>query len=133
MSYGTNSSRYREMEVLSMSPAQRVVLLYHHLLVNLRQARAHMERGEIEARGNRLLRAEEIVHELAVSLDHEAGGEIAGRLAALYAWLLGEFAAVHLHPDSERLDSAVRVISELHEAWTAVAAQAVEPSATAAG
>ena len=132
MSYGS-SGRYREMEVLAMSPAQRVVLLYTHLLVNLRQARGHFERGEIEARGNRLLRAEEIVHELAVSLDHEAGGEIASRLAALYAWLLGEFVAVHTRPDLARFDAAVKVVTELHEAWTAVANQAVEAGVAAAG
>lgn len=132
MSYG-NSSRYREMEVMAMSPAQRVVLLYTHLLVNLRQARMHLERGEIEARGNRLQRAEEIVHELAVSLDHEAGGEIATRLSALYAWLLGEFVAVHTKPDLDRLDAAVRVVTDLHEAWTAVAAQTLEAGVAAAG
>jgi flagellar protein FliS len=111
------------MEVLAMQPAQRVVLLYSHLLVLLRQARRHLERGEIEQRGERLFRAEEIVRELQVSLNHDAGGELAGGLANLYSWMLGEFAGVHAHPDLGRLDAVTKIVTELHEAWQGAAEQ----------
>jgi flagellar protein FliS len=122
MSYGSND-RYREMEVQAMSPARRLVLLYSHLLVALKQARMHIERGEIELRGERLLRAEEIVHELAFSLDREAGGELATRLAALYAWMLGQFAAIQARPNLQQLDAVTTIVSELHAAWEGAAAQ----------
>jgi flagellar protein FliS len=122
MSYGS-TDRYREMEVQAMSPAQRLVLLYTHLLVALRQARGHIERGEIEARGERLVKAEEIVHELLCSLDREAGGEFADRLAALYAWMLGQFAAIQAWPTLTQLDAVVAIITELHGAWQEAAAQ----------
>ena len=132
MSYGS-SGRYREMEVMAMSPARRVVLLYTHLLVSLKQTRMHIERGEIEARTERILKAEEIIHELAVSLDHEQGGDLAARLASLYAWLLGQLGQLQLHPEIARLDSIFRVVSELHEAFDTAAGQLeAEPGLRAA-
>lgn len=122
MSYGS-VDRYREMDVMAMSPARRLVLLYARLLASLRQARRHLEQGEIEARTERLLHAEEIVRELALSLDHVRGGELAGRLAQLYAWILGQLSAIHIRPDAARLDAVVRIVLELHDAWGAAADQ----------
>jgi flagellar secretion chaperone FliS len=126
MNYGS-ADRYREMEVQAMSPAKRLVLLYAHLLVALKQARRHIAAGEIEARCDTLIRAEEIVHELSYSLDREAGGDFADRLAGLYAWMLGQFAAIQSKPDITKLDAVTAIVTELHEAWSTAAAQLAEP------
>ncbi|MCL4866669.1 MAG: flagellar protein FliS, partial [Gemmatimonadales bacterium] len=57
MSYGS-MDRYREMEVMAMPPARRLLVLYSQLLTALRQARHLIETGQIEARTERLLHAE---------------------------------------------------------------------------
>lgn len=131
MSYGT-MDRYREMDILAMSPARRLVVLYTHLLVLLRQVRRHIERNEIELRCDRLMRAESIVQELVVTLDREHGGQLAEQLASLYQWLLTEFAAIHRNPDVARLDAATRIVAELHEAWESAANQVASQGAPAA-
>lgn len=125
MSYGTSagSDRYREMEILAMSPARRVVLLYTHLQVVLRKARLHLDRGEIEARVDRLAQAQEIVYELLASLDREAGGELAARLAEIYAWLFGELGRINQKPDVAALEQVLKVVTELAEAWEGAAQQ----------
>jgi flagellar secretion chaperone FliS len=122
--------RYRELEVVSLPPARRLVLLFTHLLVQLRLARGHAERQEIEPRGERLSRAQEIVVELLASLDRDAGGDLARQLANLYGWLLGELATLHARPDLARFDVTIRVVADLHEAWTA-AAEAVAAASVA--
>lgn len=122
--------RYREMEVMAMPPARRLVVLYAQLLTALRQARRHMELGEIEPRTERLLHAEEIVRELAVSLDRERGGELASRLSELYAWMLAQVAGLYAAPEPGRLDQVIRIVAELHDAWGTAASQlAAAPSA----
>lgn len=129
MSYGS-MDRYREMEVMAMPPARRLVVLYAQLLTGLRQARRHMELAEIELRTERLLHAEEVVRELAVSLDRERGGELAVRLSDLYSWMLTEVATIHARPELARLDQVIRIVSELHEAWGTAANQlSAAPSA----
>ena len=119
--------RYRELEVVSLPPARRLVLLFTHLLVQLRLARGHAERREIELRTDRLSRAQEIVVELLASLDRDAGGDLAGQLANLYGWLLGELATLHVRPDLARFDVTIRVVADLHEAWTAAAETVAAP------
>lgn len=114
-------SLYRQMDVLAMSPAQRVVALTARVHLSLRQARLAIESGDVEEREKRLNNATEIIHELAAALDLERGGEIASRLAGIYAWLLRECFAVHLKPDAARLDSPIGIVGELHAAWSEVA------------
>lgn len=130
MDYGSPQG-YREMEVLSMSPAQRIVFLYTRLHAMLVQARAALDAGDIEARELRLADAAAVVHELAVSLDRAQGGDFADRLAALYAWMLSEFQAIHARPDRERLETVRRIVAELHEAWRAAAQQVATTAAVA--
>ncbi len=126
------AAKYREMEIVSMPPARRVVLLFTHLLVQVRLARGHHERRAIEARCTRLVRAQEIVVELLASLDREAGGQLAASLANLYGWLVSELSTLHAKPDLARFDIVIKVVAELHEAWAA-AADAVLGVPTAAG
>lgn len=114
---------YREMEILSMTPAQRVVALYARLHVLLLQARSQLDAGEIAEREQRLMAASAIVHELAVSLDRERGGPLADQLAALYTWLIGEFTVIHAKADRARLETAIKIVRELHEAWQGAARQ----------
>jgi flagellar protein FliS len=129
MSYGS-MDRYREMDVMAMTPARRLVVLYAQLLVALRQARRFMELGQVGSRTERLLHAEEIIRELAVSLDRERGGDLATRLAELYGWMITQVAAIHGRPEVARVDQVIRIVSELHDAWgTAASPVATTPSA----
>jgi flagellar protein FliS len=119
----SGAARYREVEVLTMQPAQRVVLLYSHLLSNLRQAKLLTEQREFEARAERLGRAQDIVQELVVSLDHEAGGQIAGSLDSLYAFFLAEMIRLGAAREAGRFDPLIRMVTELHGAWAQAATQ----------
>jgi len=127
----TSGSRYREMEVMATTPERRLVMLYSKLLVLVKQARVEIERGDIIAREQRLMHADEIVRELAVSLNYETGGELASSLSSIYSWLLAEFAGIHAKPDTARLDAVIGIIADLHEAWTGAASQVAEHRAGA--
>lgn len=121
-------SRYRHNDVFSMSPARRVVFLYGQALASLRQAARHVEQGEIEPRNHCLHRAREIFGELLATLDFEAGGAVAGNLAALYAWFMDEAFQVDLQPDSPRLQRLIAMVADLHGAWAQAADLLAEPS-----
>jgi flagellar protein FliS len=126
MTHARAVARYQEMDVLTMSPAGRLVLLYSHLVLSLRQARAAIAARDIATRAARLAKALDIVNELLFSLDREAGGRLAEQLAALYVHMLTELAAVDRKPDVARLDGVIETAVTLHQAWAA-AAKAGEP------
>jgi flagellar secretion chaperone FliS len=121
VTYASALARYQEVDVLTMSPAQRLVLVYSHLVLALRQARAAIIARDIPGRSTRIVKALDILNELLFSLDREAGGKLANDLAALYVHLIAEVGAVDRHPDAARLDRVIEVATTLHESWAEAA------------
>ncbi len=128
----TGVAAYRQSRVMSSNPQQLVVLLYEHLLVSLRQAAEQIRANDIEGRLNSLARASDIVAELLSSLDFQAGGELSSRLAALYAYFLGEIGAVARKPDVPQLERVTALVASLHESWQRAASSTSAPIAEGA-
>ena len=122
----TGAAAYNEAKVLGSSSEQHVLLLYEHLLACLRRAAGQVRAGDVEGRALNLERASDVLFELLSALDVEAGGEIASRLAGLYAYFIGEISAIGREPDAERLERLVPLIAGLHESWARVAAGKAE-------
>jgi flagellar secretion chaperone FliS len=126
MSYGKNNnsaSRYREMEVLSATPGQLVVMVYDHLLQNLHRAHLAMEKDDAVMRGEALGKSREALSELLATLDHDKGGAIAQQLASLYTFFLGELATIGVRPDLTKLERITAMTADLREAFATAAAQ----------
>jgi flagellar protein FliS len=133
MSYPGGASAYRQSRVLGSSREQLVVLLYDHLLVCLRRAAVQIREGDAEGRAASLERASDIVFELMSALDRERGGEIASRLAALYAYFIAEISGVARKPEVPRLERLTALVGALHESWSKAASLAVTPVASTEG
>ncbi len=114
-------ARYQEIDVLTMSPARRVLLLYGHLLLNLRQARAALEARDIAGRSVKVAKALDVLNELLFSLDRENGGVLADRLASIYVYLIGELGRADRQRDTVRLDRVIEISASLQEAWIGAA------------
>lgn len=121
MSYATQAGTYREMEVLSASPGQLVVMLYDHLLVALRRTHIAMEAHTPELRSSHLDRARLVITELLATLDREAGGEVAENLNALYTFFFTEMVDLGLHPDVARLGRVTAMVADLRDAFAQAA------------
>ncbi len=114
---------YQTMDVLAMSPAERVVFLYSQLVANLRRAKAEIEKRQIEAKLRSIGRAQDIIAELLASLDMERGGEFADRLAGLYTFFLRELTAADLAMDGEKVGRVLDMVAALHSSWIEAARQ----------
>ena len=74
-----------ETGVMGASPHRLIVMLYQGARQAIAQARMHVQQGNVPARGEAIGKAIQIVESgLQLSLNLEVGGEIAGRLNALY-------------------------------------------------
>jgi flagellar protein FliS len=124
MTYARGASVYREARVMSSSPEQIVPLLYEKLLVHLRRAAAQIEARNLEGKADALGKASEIVFELLAALNFEAGGELASRLAALYAFFINELNDIGRSMDTARLERVTEMVATLHQAWSDAAAMA---------
>ena len=110
-------NRYLRERVLTATPAQRVVMLYDRLALDLTRARTAPDSA---AAGRHLAHAGQVVGELLSSLDRSAGGP-AENLADLYSYLLRVLFDAQLGNADESLASAETIIGELRTAWTAIA------------
>lgn len=123
MSYATQSSSYREMEIHAASPHKLVVIVFEQLVVNLERARIAMERQDIELRVKSLGRARDIVTELLGTLDFEKGGRIAVELADLYQYMLYELVDVGMRGDLYTMRKLVSIASNLRDGFVGAAEQ----------
>ena len=121
---------YRRSRVMSSGPADLVVLLYERLLADLEGAAIAIRAGDLTTKASRLQRATDVIYELLGALDHERGGEVSHRLAALYTYMITRLGMVGRTLDLSILDELVGHVQALLSAWRTVAdTAAVSPSA----
>lgn len=121
MSYGRGADVYQQTRVLGSSREQLVPLLYERLLADLRRADAAGRNGRADDCAAQLQHASDIIFELLASLDFDAGGELAGRLAALYAFFVSELTEIGRRFDVDRLRRLTEMIAALHDSWNEAA------------
>jgi flagellar protein FliS len=109
--------------IVTAGPAQLVLALYDGALGAIERARAmlvigaHDAHSGIEAVHTQLVKAQRIVTELRVTLDHERGGDIARNLDALYEFCLRTLVDANLAKDSTKLTPASDVLRSLRDTW----------------
>ena len=109
-----------ETKILSATPMELVKLLYQAAIEAVQAARQHLTRGEIVERGRSVNKAVAILSELSGSLDHEKGGELSTRLAALYDYLQRTLLEANFRQTDEELTKAELLLKTLNEAWSAI-------------
>lgn len=112
--------RYKEMEVLSATPGELVVMVYDHLLTSLLRARAAIVAKDLESRASEFSRARDAVGELLATLDRQRGGAVAAQLGGLYTFFLSELTALGIDPAISRLDRIITMVRELREAFVGI-------------
>jgi len=130
VTYPSRASQYRELQVLSASPARLTVLLFEHLEVVMRRAQTAIRNDAIEQRVENLGRAREIVSELLGTLDLERGGDIALDLSMLYGFVLGELLDVGMKRDAIRLGRLIGIVNTLSTAFSEATRQLEEAGST---
>lgn len=116
-----------ETKVLSATPEQLITLLFDGALAAIAKAGLYLQNGDIQGRGNAISKAIDIVDSgLKASLDMEAGGELARNLAATYELVIRNLLQANLNADSEKLELARRLLSDIGDAWRTATSAAKE-------
>jgi flagellar protein FliS len=78
--------------------------------------------GRIEKIGKAMVKTQEIVSELMVSLDFEQGGDIAKNLFSLYTWFNRELLESNIRQDARRISTVRNMMEDLRNAWQEIVA-----------
>lgn len=129
-------NQYQTQAVTTATPGQLVAMLYQGALGAITRAEQVLRgdgRDRFEVANRELSKAHEIVSELTVSLDHDAGGQIAANLAALYDFCADRLIRANLHKDPELLPAVKQVVADLAETWDEMLKISTTPIPAAVG
>jgi flagellar protein FliS len=123
-------SAYRQTRIKTASQGQLIIMLYdggissldHALELLSRKPDLKKDPSKIEEMGKAILKAQEIITELMVSLDFEQGGEIAENLFALYTWFNKELLEAHVKSDAARIRAVRNSLDLMRASWVEIVA-----------
>ncbi len=91
-----------------------------------------MSAGHIAEKGAAISKALDIINNgLRASLDKKAGGDIAGNLDSLYAYMTERLLTANLQNKAEMLEEVQTLLTDLRDAWNQIGEKPVTPSALA--
>ncbi|MDR1230377.1 MAG: flagellar export chaperone FliS [Spirochaetaceae bacterium] len=142
MAYTNAYSAYKETSIKTASQGQLIVMLYDGAVKNLDQAivliaqkksQSKSDPGIIEKIGKAVIRAQEIITELTVSLDFDVGGDIAKNLFSLYTFFNQELLEANVRFDGDRIKVVRDMIKSLRDSWQIIAQKESTPGGIAQG
>jgi|YNPBryBLVA2012_1023415.scaffolds.fasta_scaffold00048_30 flagellar protein FliS len=123
---------YLESKILSADPLELIRILYQAALEAVAEARRCLAEGDIPGRSRQISRAHGILTELALSINHEAGGALSRSLAELYDYMQRRLIEAHLNQSDPPLSEVAGLLGTLLEGWRQCRPEA-EPLGPAVG
>jgi flagellar protein FliS len=124
--YQNAGGAYQAQAVETAGPVQLVIMLYDGAVAAIARAE-HALQGhsgdKFEVANRELTRAQDIVTELWLSLDHDQGGVIAANLASIYQHCLARLTRANLDKSPIHLPEVKSHLVELRDAFAGAAAQ----------
>jgi flagellar protein FliS len=113
----TYSENYLRNQIESASKEQLLIMFYEGAIRFVNRADNAIENKDFEQRGYCINKASAIIAELAATLDHDIGGEVAADLEALYDFMSRELIKANLKNDVSHLVTVKNILTDLCETW----------------
>lgn len=111
---------YQETSVLTQDKGKLIVMLYQGAIKFLKLGVKEIEASNFEAKNTYFNKAWDIINELNVSLDMDAGGEIAINLRKLYSFILSHISTANIKNDQSAAQEVIDMLEELKQGWEVI-------------
>jgi flagellar protein FliS len=110
---------YKETQIKTATPGKLVVMLYEGAVKFINLALEHLaqKHAAYDKVSNYIIKAQDIVTELMVSLDFDKGGQIAKNLFGLYLYMNRRLIEANIQKDAGILGEIKKLLTELRAAW----------------
>ncbi|MDI6792672.1 MAG: flagellar export chaperone FliS [bacterium] len=109
--------KYRQASVETASPTKLVLMLYEGAIKFLNQAKEGLAEKKYDIVSARLIRTQEILNELMISLDMKQGGELAANLNRLYDYMNRRLIDANIKKDREIVEEIQGMFVDLRDTW----------------
>ena len=103
------------------SPHRLIQMLMEGVLQRLAEAKGAIQRHQIAKRGETIGKAITIIDGLESSLNKDAGGEMAGNLEELYAYMQRRLLEANLHADESMVEEVIGLMKTIKSGWDGIA------------
>ncbi len=107
---------YKETQVKTASQGKLIVMLYEGAIKFLNIAKQAIDDKDIEAAHNNIVKSQDIIMELLMSLNLEVG-DIAKKLYNLYLYMNKRLMEANMNKDKAPIDEVLKMLTELKEVW----------------
>ena len=113
---------YRETNIKTASQGKLVLMLYDEAIKQMDIAIGALTKPspKLDHINNCIIKAQDIITELMVSLDFEKGGDIAKNLYSLYVFFNRQLMDANVKKDPEIIVPVADMMKDLKDAWTQV-------------
>lgn len=111
------TNQYLEMKVQTATPEALIVMLYEGAVRFLKQAANEMGEKDWHEAHKNIIKAQNIVSELSVSLDRSKGGEVADNLGRIYDYLNSRLIEANIKKDTRPISECIGLLNNLNASW----------------
>jgi flagellar secretion chaperone FliS len=122
-------NRYNHVAVETADQKELILICYDEAIRALQQGMECYTQKKFEEKARLFIRAQNLLSELLVSLNLEAGGQIAFNLKLIYRFIIDQITIGDLKRDLKLLSDLSAMLSELRSAWAQVESRPVSGDA----
>ena len=133
MTYGNPWQSYRVVATQTASPGQLVLMLYDGAIRFLNKALIGFDLDDPlehnQTINNNIIRAQDIINELNLSLNMAAGGQFAQTLRDLYGYFDRRLQESNIQKEQTGIREVIQRLTVLRDAWAEMLSKSGDPNA----
>ncbi|WP_018132189.1 flagellar export chaperone FliS [Effusibacillus pohliae] len=112
---------YQNMAVQTATPERLLLMLFEGAIRFCKEAIHALQTQNYETGNAKIIRVQNIINELIVTLDRDVGGELAQNLLSIYQYLQRRLIEANLKKDQSIIEEVSQHLKELYEGFAEAA------------
>lgn len=118
----TAYDEYKKTQVTTANQGKLIVMLYDGAIKFLNIAIDNMDPKKYDLVNANIIKAQDIITELMLSLNMKEGGELSNNLFNLYVYFKKRLLEANINKDAEIIRSVIKNLKDLRDAWDKISA-----------
>jgi flagellar secretion chaperone FliS len=114
--------QYKKTQIATANQGKLIVMLYDGAIKFLNIAIENMNPKTYDVVNTNIIKAQDIITELLLSLNMKEGGEISQNLFNLYMYFKKALLDANIKKDAELIRNVLKLVKELRDAWDKISA-----------
>lgn len=116
-------NQYKQTEINTANQGKLIVMLYDGAIKFMKIAQENMDVKTYDIVNTNIIKAQDIITELLLSLNMKDGGEISSNLFNLYLYFKKRLLEANIKKSKEMIEEVVVHMSLLRESWNKISAK----------